>query len=202
MLNDIKKLKNLPEQLNIVGKLTEADEKNIVVIGTRTMSDYGKNVINYIVPKLVKQGYTITSGLALGCDSYAMHVALKCGGRVIGVLGYGLNRISHDYNYDFINKVIHHPNGVVISPFLRSTVPQKFTFIYRNSIMAAIGNAIVVIEAKQRSGVYYTVNAALDLGKEIYAVPGSIFSINSVGTNYLIRSGATDINSLIDHTEA
>jgi DNA processing protein len=198
VLNDIKKLKNPPQCLNIVGKLKKEDEKSIVVVGTRTMSNYGKDVINYFVPRLVEAGYTIVSGLALGCDSYAMQVTLRCGGRTIGVLGYGINRIGKDYNSRFIRYVCDHPNGVVVSPFSRDMHPKKYTFIYRNSIMAAIGKSVLVVEAKAKSGVYYTVNAALDLGKEIYAVPGSIFCYNSVGTNGLIKEGAQLVRNITD----
>lgn len=191
MFDDIKKLKYAPQQLNILGRITKADDKSIVVIGTRTMSNYGKDVINSFVPALVEEGFTIVSGLALGCDSYAQEVALRNGGRTVGVLGFGVNHVKGDYNYAFIKRVYDSDRGVIVSPYKRTTRPSKFTFIYRNSIMAAIGKAVLVIEARKRSGVFYTVNAALDLGKEVFAVPGSIFRYNSVGANDLLREGAT-----------
>ncbi len=190
MFNDIKRLQKAPEHMNILGRISEADKKNMVVIGSRNMSEYGKNVIRNFVPKLVRDGFTIVSGLAPGCDSFAQEMALQSGGRTIGVLGYGVDRIRTDWNKDFIEKVLASENGVVISPFKRDQPPTRESFIFRNSVMAALGQSVLVIEAKRRSGVFHTVNFALDLGRTIMAVPGNIFWFNSAGVHALIKEGA------------
>jgi DNA processing protein len=197
VFNDIKRLQKLPEEVNIIGKIKKSDEKNLTVIGSRRMSRYGQNVIENLVPLLVNKGFTIVSGLAVGCDSHAQKVALDCGGRTIGVLGYGLNKVKSDRNYEFIKRVLDDENGVVISPFKRHEKPSRESFIYRNSMMAAIGNAVLVIEAMAKSGTFHTVNFALDLGKDIMAVPGNVFTYNSAGVHKLIKEGA----ALVDRVE-
>ena len=168
----------------------------MVVIGSRRISEYGKNVIDCLVPGLVKEGYTVVSGLAVGCDSYAMKSALDNGGKVVGVLGYGLNYISSDSNVKFIERVLASENGIIVSPFKRTESPSKHSFIYRNSIMAAIGRSVLVIEAQRKSGVFYTVNFALELGRNIMAVPGDLFKFNSQGTHALIKEGAMLVDGL------
>jgi len=198
VLNDIKRLPKAPDHINILGRMVEADKKNIVVIGSRSMSEYGRNVINNLVPKLVREGFTIVSGLAPGCDSFAQEVALRCGGRTVGVLGYGVDRIRADWNLEFIEKVLASKNGVVISPFKKKQSPTKDSFIFRNSVMAALGNSVLVIEARRKSGVFHTVNFALDLGKRIMAVPGNIFYYNSAGVHALIKEGANIVCSFED----
>jgi DNA processing protein len=196
VLSDIKRLSRPPEHLNLLGKVKRSDRKNMVVIGSRRMSKYGKNVIDCLVPGLVKEGYTVVSGLAVGCDSYSMKAALDNGGRVVGVLGYGLNHIKSDSNVKFIERVLASENGIVVSPFKRTEVPSKYSFVYRNSIMAAIGRSVLVIEAQRKSGVFYTVNYALELGRNIMAVPGDLFKFNSQGTHALIKEGAMLVDSL------
>jgi len=198
VFNDIKRLPKAPDHINILGRVTEADKKNIVVIGSRNMSEYGRNVINNFVPKLVREGFTIISGLAPGCDSFAQEMALKCGGRTIGVLGYGVDRIKTDWNLEFIEKVLVSKNGLAISPFKRNQKPTKDSFIFRNSIMAALGCSVLVIEARRRSGVFHTVNFALELGRPIMAVPGNIFNFNSAGVHALIKEGANVVCSFED----
>lgn len=202
MFHDIKRLQNPPEQLNIIGRLCKSDERALAVIGARRMSKYGQNVIRDFVPRLVAQGFTIISGLAVGCDSLAQKIALECGGRTIGVLGFGLNHLQSDYNYQLIKQVINSKRGVVLSPFHRNQKPTRETFIYRNSLMAAMGLGILVIEASARSGVFHTVNFGLDLGKDVWAVPGNIFSYNSLGTHKLIKEGAflaDDVADILTH---
>jgi len=196
VLKDLKLLHTPPKHLNLMGKISRNDEKNIVVIGSRNMSEYGRNIIKSLVPALVNEGFTIISGLAVGCDSFAQKTALECGGRTIGVLGYGLDFIKKDSNVSFIEEVLRSKNGVVLSPFVRTKPPSKESFIFRNSVMAAIGKAVLVIEARRKSGVFYTVNFALDLGRPIMAVPGDVFCFNSQGVNALIKEGAFLVDSL------
>jgi len=198
VFNDIKRLPKAPEDINILGRITGVDEKNIIVIGSRNMSEYGRNVINSFVPKLVREGFTIISGLAPGCDSFAQETALKSGGRTIGVLGYGVERIKTDWNLAFIEKVLNSKDGVVVSPFKRNQAPTKDSFIFRNSVMAAMGNSVLVVEARRRSGVFHTVNFGLELGRHVMAVPGSIFWFNSSGVHALIKEGANLVCSFED----
>lgn len=198
MFNDIKRLPKAPEHIDVLGKLIEQDKKNLVVIGSRDMSEYGRNVIKSIVPKLVKEGFTVVSGLAPGCDSYAQGTAMESGGRTVGVLGYGVDRIRTDWNKKFIERVLISDDGIVISPFKRDQPPTRDSFIFRNSVMAALGKAVLVIEARRRSGVFHTVNFALDLGRSVMAVPGNIFTYNSAGVHALIKEGANLVSSAED----
>jgi len=201
MFNDIKRLPKPPENLEVIGGLMEADERNIVVIGSRNISSYGRKVIDVLVPKLVKAGFTIISGLAPGCDSYAQETALASGGRTIGVLGYGLDHIKKDRNLVFIERVLREQRGVLISPFKRDQPPTRESFIYRNSVMATLGQSVLVVEAKRRSGVFHTVNFALELGRPIMAIPGNIFRFNSAGVHALIKEGASPVSSMADILE-
>lgn len=196
LLVNLKVLKPIPSKLTVLGRILPQDSKNVVIIGSRKMTDYGRKVIGCLVPRLVTSGYTIISGLALGCDSYAQKVAILSGGRTIGVLGYGINRMSKDFNGDFIKYVANHKNGIVISPFERNFKPSRASFIYRNSVMAALGKCTIVIEAGEKSGCFHTVNYSLDFGKDVYAVPGDIFRNKSIGCNRLIGAGAYVLDAI------
>lgn len=173
--------------------------KTVGIIGSRRPTEYGVNVVRYLVPKFVEKGFLVVSGLASGIDSLAQQTALQAGGSSIGVLGYGYKFMQKDTTAKLGVELTKTHSSGVISCFRPYEYPKKWTFINRNSIIAGLSDLLVVIEATVHSGTNYTVNAALELGIDIYAVPGSIFSHNSKGTHLLIRNGAhllSDINDL------
>lgn len=194
----LKKLHNAPP-LRYSGDFSSLENKFcLAVIGTRKPTDYGRAVVLSVIPAFVKAGVTIVSGLAPGIDILSHEIAMLAGGKTIGVLGFGFDFLHSSYCRETAKKITNTRSGLVCSPFNDSEKPASWTFIERNKIIAGLSHALLVVEAPLKSGTSYTVNAMLDLGREVYAVPGSIFSNNSKGTNMLIKSGA---NMLLSPSE-
>jgi len=192
-------LKSPPKQLTLVAAGAVVwPKKSIAVIGSRLMSDYGRNVVLDFVPRLVKQGLCIVSGMAEGVDAEAQQAALKAGGQTIGVLGFGIARLTSFSNLALCKRVAVSGAGCLVSPFEAFTTASKYTFLERNKIIAGLADAILVIEASRKSGCMSTVDAALELGKEAFAVPGNVFSYLSMGTNDLIKQGAKPVTCVED----
>ena len=178
-------------KISIIGNIDARDKKRIAVIGSRKMTDYGKRVVNYIIEGLVSFNVTIVSGLMYGVDLTAHQIALKNSGRTIAVVGYGLDFINKvSYAKEIRDIIQQKDSGAIISEYENNQTPTKWTFPKRNKILAEISDAVVVVEASEKSGSLITVSHALEQGKQVFAVPGSIFSSQSVGTNNLIFQGA------------
>ncbi|MFV0503793.1 MAG: DNA-processing protein DprA [Lachnospirales bacterium] len=193
-------LKNIydpPIVLYYRGKIPQG--LSISIIGTRRCSQYGKRVSYDLAKDLAKENIIIVSGMATGIDSYAHKGAVECG-KTIAVLGCGVDICYPKNNRDLMEKIIN--NGCVISEYPLGTHPLPGYFPVRNRIISGISSGIIVVEASQRSGTLITVNQGLEQGKDIFAVPGSIWSKESQGTNNLIKEGAfllTDYNDIINH---
>lgn len=172
--------------------------KSLAVIGSRNMSDYGKKVVWDFVPRLVSAGVTVVSGLAEGIDEEAQRAVLMSGGSTIGVLGFGVMKIGDFSNKDLCRQIVASQKGFLVSPFDPYLAASKWTFLERNRLIAGLADALLVVEATQKSGCMSTVEAALELGKEVFVVPGNIFSYTSMGTNGLIKQGAHLINNIED----
>lgn len=194
----LKELKNPPKHLYISGNLEPRDLNGVAVVGTRRITSYGDAVIESIVGDLVNAGVTIISGLAFGVDAAAQNLALELGGRTIAVLGSGINNIVPKSNFYIAKKIIENNQGALISTYEPNYEATKWTFPERDTLMSALSKAVLVIEAAERSGTLHTVNAALELGKEVFVVPGSIFSEMSIGCHRYIREGAHLVTSAQD----
>jgi DNA processing protein len=192
-------------KISYLGNFLSRDQKAVVVIGSRDCTCYGRLVTRALVAFLVKRNITIVSGLARGLDTCAHQTALDLGGRTLGFLGYGLGLLQANSSGRFgavmSGKILGSGRGAVFSPFSPDTPPSRDTFIYRNNVMAAFGRAVVVVEAGEHSGTFHTVNAALDYGVPVVAVPGSVFSSKSVGTHKLINEGAALLQNFSDLLE-
>lgn len=177
--------------------------KCCAVVGSRKMSRYGKQVLAEIIPKLCASGYTIVSGLMYGVDQEAHRLTLECGGRAIAVLGYGMSARSEEGARKLADKIIK-SGGLVISEYPELTVPKSWMFLQRNRIVVALSEVVIVAEAGEKSGSLHTAGVAKKNGKVLYAVPGSIFSPTSVGTNNLVTGGmakaltVAELNHLTD----
>lgn len=177
----------------------EEDQLAIAIVGARKSTAYGRWACEKFTKELVGLGVTIVSGLALGIDSIAHKTALKNNGRTIAVLGNGL-----DVRYPKRNESLYEEisqNGVVMSEFPMGTQPLAYNFPQRNRIISGLSLAVVVIEAKEKSGSLITAHNALEQGKDVFAVPGNINSIYSGGTNKLIKDGAfplLEIDDILD----
>ena len=158
------------------------------IVGMRDNTIYGRDVTRKLAKELAISGITIVSGMARGLDAHAHAATLAAGGDTIGVLPCGI-----DICYPLENKKLYEQiskQGLLISEYFPGTRAEKWTFIARNRIVSALSDVLVVTEAAERSGTLSTVEHALSQGKDVMAVPGSILSPQSRGTNGLIREGA------------
>ena len=189
-LQDLNNLADVPSVIYAIGNLDLLKLPTLTVIGSRKISSYGKQVIKDIVTPIAQSGICIVSGVAYGCDFQAQKTATQNNGTTIGIMGCGLNHIKTHQHYTFIKDCIASNSGLFLSEFEPDAMAAKYTFVKRDRIMAALGSKLLVIEASLKSGTMHTVNFALELGKEVYAVPGNIYNSNSLGTNLLIQNGA------------
>jgi len=172
----------------------------VAVVGTRKISDYGKHVLYDLIPPLVRAGATIVSGLAYGVDSLAHEIALEHGGKCVAVLGSGVDIVYPAAHRNLAKKILEN-GGTIISELPLGMQPLPQFFPARNRIISGLSKATMVIEAKEQSGSLITAQFALDQNRDVYAVPGSIFSEGQQGTNQLIAQGAIpilSIHSLLD----
>ncbi|BBE30031.1 DNA polymerase III [Tepiditoga spiralis] len=184
----LKEIPDPPVILYYIGDISLLKTNTVSVVGTRKPTEYGKKMCSLITNEI--NNYTIVSGMAFGIDSIA-HMNSK---KTIAVLGCGVDIIYPKANMHLYNKISN--QGLIISEYFPGTKPAKYTFPYRNRIIAGLSKSTIVIEAAKKSGSLITANYAMDFGREVYALPGDINRINSYGTNYLIYMGAKPIYSL------
>ena len=199
-----------PVSLYIRGNKKILNGKNIGIVGCRECTDYVKKAAKYFAYNLSKEkSINIISGLAKGVDSYAhwgsVGANIECEstkncGKTIAVLGNGLDMIYPKENIELANEIIR-SGGAIISEYPCGTKPDKMNFPARNRIISGLSKGIIVIEAKEKSGTLITVDFALEQGRDVFVVPGNINSINSVGTNDLIKQGAKMVTSYEDIKE-
>ncbi|GCE04097.1 DNA-processing protein DprA [Dictyobacter aurantiacus] len=199
----LRKIDYAPPVLYACGQLTEDDlHYSIGIVGTRKMSSYGRQVTEHFTKELVKGKITIVSGLALGVDTVAHNTALDNGGRTIAVLACGLDTIYPPSNYHLAKHIVDSGQGVLLSSFPLGIKPEAGNFPARNHIISGLSLGILVTEAPPKSGALITANSALVQGREVYAVPSSIFSNSGAGVNKLIRDGAhpvTEVSDILEH---
>jgi DNA processing protein len=189
----LKNIEHFPPVIFIRGSILPDDEISIAVIGTRGATVYGKEIARRFAGDFVKAGATVISGLARGIDTEAHLGALHNNGRTIAVLGCGIDICYPPENKKLMSEIIQH--GAVISEFDINTPPFAQNFPKRNRIVSGLAKAVVAIEAKEKSGVMNTVKWALEQNKDVFAIPGNIFSKTSFGTNRLIKDGAIPVTS-------
>jgi DNA processing protein len=160
----------------------------ITVVGTRKSTPYGNRVADLFATAFVDRGVVVVSGLAMGIDGRAHQAALEAGGTTVAILGCGADIVypaRHRRLYDQVAS-----EGVVISELPPGTAPARWTFPHRNRLLAALGDAVLVVEGSRVSGALQTAGAALELGRPVFAVPGLITNENHQGCNWLIYDGA------------
>lgn len=192
-----------PFLLYFKGNFSQNGQKTLAVVGARKCTYYGQAIIEKIIPPLVKNNLIIISGLAIGIDSLAQIETLKAGGRTIAVLGSGIDKKSiYPAQNLLLAEQIIKAGGAIVSEFPPGTPPLRQNFPQRNRIIAGLAQGTLVVEANQKSGSLITARFALDEGREVFAVPGNIFSPTSDGPNNLIKSGAKPIFSAEDILES
>ena len=194
---NLKNIYDYPLYLYIKGNKKILNENCISIIGCREYSTYGEKCTKYFSYNLAKEGKVIVSGLARGIDSFAHKGAIKAKGKTIAVIGSGLNIIYPSENIELANEIIR-TGGAIITEYPIGIKPLKLNFPARNRIISGISDRLLVIEAKKQSGTLITVDFALEQGKDIYVVPGNINSMNSVGTNELIKQGARLVTNYME----
>lgn len=181
-----------PEQLYCTGNTSLLKERSIGVVGARKNTVYGKNVALMIGRRLAESGLVVTSGLALGIDGYSHEGALDAGGKVIGVLGNGIDRMTPQRNHGLMMRGLEN-GGLVVSEYPPDSTGNQGSFPARNRIISGLSEVLVVVEAGLNSGSLITARHASEQGRTVYAVPGNINSQTSIGTNLLIRDGAVPL---------
>ena len=161
----------------------------MAIVGSRRPSPYGEAVAEQLAMELARAGVVVISGLALGIDAAAHRGALNAGGVTVAVLGTGVD-VIYPSSHTVLAEAIVTGGGALVSQFPDGTAPRRHNFPARNYTIAQLADVVVVVEAAEGSGALITAEAALDLHKEVMAVPGSIFSPLSVGTHGLLRDGA------------
>lgn len=178
-----------PPALYLLGPGDLERDRSVAVVGTRKATAYGRRAARDLAADLSRAGWTVVSGLARGVDAASHRAALDAGGRTAAVLGSGLDHRYPASNRDLYERL--EGEGLLVSEFPPSQPPRKWTFPKRNRIIAALTAGVVVVQAPRRSGALITVDQALELGREVFAVPGPVGSPASEGTHELLRSGAT-----------
>jgi DNA processing protein len=196
----LKMIDHFPPVLFMRGDIKPEDEVSLAIIGTRGATVYGKTIADSFARAFVNAGVTVVSGMARGIDTAAHHGALKNNGRTIAVLGCGIDICYPPENRKLMEHITEH--GAVISEFPLGTPPLAQNFPKRNRIVSGLAQAVVAIEAKEKSGVMNTIRWALDQNKDVFAIPGNIFSKASRGTNLLIKEGAIPVTSADDVLES
>ena len=169
----------------------------MAIVGSRRPSPYGEAVAEQLGLELARAGVVVISGLALGIDAAAHRGALNGGGPTVAVMGTGVD-VIYPAAHGVLAEAILAGGGALVSQFPDGTAPRRHNFPARNYTMAALSDVVVVVEAAEGSGALITAEAALDLHKEVMAVPGSVFSPLSVGCHQLLRDGAALVQNARD----
>ena len=197
----LKEISNPPLKLYYKGNLDLLKEERLIaVVGTRNPSSYGKLCCEYMVKKMTSANITIVSGFAKGIDSIAHKTSLLAGGRTIAVIASGLDIVYPASNLSLYREI--EEKGLILSEYEAGVKPFKFNFPQRNRIIAGLSKGTIVVESKDRGGSLITADLALEFNRDVYAVPGDVFSEYSKGCNNLIRDSKakslSNINELLD----
>lgn len=169
----------------------------LAVVGARRATPYGLRCTRLLAGWAAANGVTVISGAAIGCDSEAHVAALGCDGPTVAVLGSGPDVDYPQRSAQILRRI--REGHAVVSECRFGQQPHRFAFVRRNRIIAGLASAVLIVEAGLPSGTFSTADAALDAGRDVFAVPGSIFSPESRGSNRLVRQGAiaiTDVSEL------
>ena len=190
------RLRDLPDPPPAVwcrGTGSSHNAPTIAIVGSRRPTPYGEQMAERFSRELATAGATIVSGLARGIDGIAHRAALAAGGQTIAVLGCGIDR-AYPAEHSALQEAVSR-QGLVVTEFPLGSPPKPYHFPQRNRLISALSVGVIVVEAGERSGSLITARLALDQGREVFAVPGLLGSAASIGTNRLIKSGAT----LVEH---
>jgi DNA processing protein len=195
----LKEIADPPPVLYIKGSLERDDERSVAIVGTRNPTAYGREAAASLSADLARSGITIVSGLARGIDGVAHRAALDNGGRTIAVVANGLDIVYPPEHSGLARKT--QEQGAVVSEYPLGVKPNARSFPRRNRLISGMSLGTLVIEAPETSGARWTVEHALDQNREVFCVPGSIFSPASRFTNRMIQEGAKLVSTYTDVLE-
>ena len=184
----LKEIDQPPPVLYVRGKILPDDNRAAAIVGTRKVTAYGRQVTEEITHHLVQNGFTVISGLARGVDGIAHQSALQDGGRTLAVLGCGVEQVYPAEHMKLAEQIIG--SGALISDYAPAKNPEQRNFPPRNRIISGLSQVTIVIEAGETSGALITATFAVEQGRDVMAVPGSIYAPQCKGTNRLISQGA------------
>jgi len=195
----LRQIVQAPEKLFVTGVSLEKllTQPCVAIVGSRKVSAYGKAVTTKLAGELARQGIVIISGLAIGVDALAHRAALEAGGPTIAVLPCGLDRIYPANHYRLAQEIIKQ-GGALVTEYPAGAITYPYNFVARNRIVSGLSDGVLIPEAARKSGTLHTAHFALEQGKEVMAVPGSITSQTSGGTNNLLKTGATLVAEVAD----
>jgi DNA processing protein len=196
----LRRLPDCPVGLFVKGRLPAPDMPLVAVVGARSCDEYGRQMAEYFGAELAGHGIGVVSGMAAGIDGEGQRAALKRGGYSMAVLGCGVDVCYPKSNYNLYGQLIR--DGGVVSESLPGTAPCAFRFPMRNRLISAFSDAVLVVEARERSGSLITADFALEQGLDVMAVPGRAGDVLSEGCNRLIKQGAALVTCVEDVCEA
>ena len=194
--NELREIEEPPYGLFYKGNISVLNNRKVSIVGSRVCTNYGIEVTKLLTKELISYNISIISGGAKGIDSVAHRTSVELKGSTVVVLGCGIDVVYPAQNRALFDKVLD--NGVIISEFLPGTAPFNYNFPRRNRIISGLSELVIVIEASDKSGSLITASYAANQGREVMAIPGSIFSKGSNGCNKLIRDGAIIFTGLED----
>jgi DNA processing protein len=189
----LKRIADPPPVIYVRGELLPSDALAVAIVGTRKATPYGRDVAEALAGDLARSGITIVSGLARGIDAYAHQAALDAGGRTIAVIACGVDRVYPPQHRLLAERVA--AAGAIISDYPPGTAPEPANFPPRNRIISGLSLGTIVVEADVKSGSLITTGFAAEQGRDVFAVPGNIFSPSSRGANQLLAQGAAPVVS-------
>ena len=193
----LKSIDKPPEKLNYKGDFQSVFlENTLAVVGSRKMTSYGKMVTEKLVREVSSCGITIVSGFMYGVDALAHQTAIENNGKTIGVLPCGVDVIHPAYQKKLYQQLLR--NGFFVSEYDDNMPPERWTYPKRNRITIGLSQATLVIEAAEKSGSIISAELAKKYNRKLFAVPGSVFSETSAGTNKLLKEGATPVTCAQD----
>lgn len=190
----LKEIYKPPSKLYALGNTELLQNPSIAIVGSRDSTEYGKKYAYQFASSIACSNITVVSGLAIGIDTYAHKGSIEEVGKTIAVIGSGFNHIYPKENKELFKQIIQ-KGGLVISEYPPNTEPNLKTFPFRNRIIAGLSIAVLVVEAKFRSGSGITARYALKQGKKVFCLPHTLEDKNGVGTNNLLKAGAKLITS-------
>ena len=192
----LKQLVDPPLLLYVLGNPELLTTTSIAIVGSRAATAYGRRISFQLAEDLTGFSLTVVSGLALGIDTEAHRGTISGGGSTVAVLGCGLDIVYPKQNRSLYEEIVKH--GAVVTEYPLGTRPEGFRFPARNRIIAGMSSGVVVVEAAKRSGSLITAQIGLDIGRDIFAVPGQVDSFKSEGAHWLLQQGAKLVLSASD----